>query len=346
MRYRASLICNGVQRARRAAGVVLLIGALGLAIFFALQSPLGVALFAAICALAVGVYAAAALVTLSQPAEDRTDAAIARALWFVIFMLVCTGAFGAALGLAYTTGNAQALRVAPAHAVLGIVGWLTLLTMGVSARTFRPLLGSASRSRALHIASNTGMLFAAVLAPIGLLFSMPVFTIATIVGMIAAVAYALDSFDRLWRAATPHLPVHAFVAAAMLWLVVAGYFVLRGDYVSAIIAALAGWIMSMVYAHLHHIAVRVLATIVRGADDETPPWELLTPALSWTTFVVAQVAAILLRIGAHTNASDVLGAAGATGLAALAAYVANVISVLFRALRPHNGDVAGRLPRL
>ncbi|HEX8805402.1 MAG TPA: hypothetical protein VF741_00580, partial [Candidatus Aquilonibacter sp.] len=137
--------------AARIAGVIVPLGAFGLAASFALQSALGVGIFAIVSASAIGVYAAAALATLTQHTQDRTEAAIARALWFVIFMLVCTAAFGVVLGIAYASGNGEALRVAPAHAALGIVGWLTLLTMGISARTFRPLLGASSRARMLHI---------------------------------------------------------------------------------------------------------------------------------------------------------------------------------------------------
>jgi hypothetical protein len=311
--------------AARIAGVIVPCGALGLAASFALQSTLGVGIFAVITASAIGVYAAVALVTLSQRTQDRTDAAIARALWLVIFMLVCTAAFGVVLGIAYATGNAAALHVAPAHAALGIVGWLTLLTMGVSANTFRPLLGTSSRSRVLHIASNGGMGGAAILAPLGLLFSPSLFTAACVIGIVAAFAYAADSFDRLLRASTPHRPVHAFVAAAMLWLVAAAALLLAGDGASAIVAALAGWILSMVYAHLHHIAVRVLATIVLGANDQTPPWKLLNPALSWATFALTQLAAIFLLVGTHENAPALTQGAGAAGLAALACYGLNAI---------------------
>lgn len=321
------------KRPARIAGIILPVGALALAASFAFENATGVALSAAVCAAAILVYVSAALVTLSQHAQDRSEAAIARALWFVIFMLVCTAAFGAALAVGYVTGNGAALRIAPAHAALGIVGWLTLLTMGVSARTFRPLLGARPRSRALHIASNSGMALAAMLMPIGLLVFTPIFRIACIIGIIAAIAYAIDTFERLLRASTPHRPVHAFVCTAMLWLLGSGILLLTGNAADAIVVALAGWILAMIYAHLHHIAVRVLATIVRGADDETPPWELLRPALSWTTFALTQLATLLLVFGAHTNARALLDGAGIAGLAALVSYLANAASAVRKASR-------------
>jgi hypothetical protein len=303
---------------------IVALGAIGLALSFAFNSGPGVAVFAVVAAMAIITFVIPALATLAQPTLDPTDATIARALSFVVFLLLCTAAIGLALGLSYASGNERILSLAPVHATLGIVGWLTLLTMGVSARTFRPLLGAASRATLPHILSNGGMTLAAVLAPLGLLFSPALFYTACWLGVIAAIAYALDTFDRLFRAGTPHRPVHAMVAMAMLWLVVASIFALRGEGATAIVAALAGWITSMVYAHLHHLAVRVLATIVLGPDDETPPWELLTPALSWTTFTLSQAAAVLLVVGTRAASSQVIYAAGFMGLAALAVYAFNI----------------------
>jgi hypothetical protein len=46
----------------------------------------------------------------------------------------------------------------------------------------------------------------------------------------------------------------------------------------------------MVNAHLHHLGVRVLTTLLRGDDDETRPWDVVNQPLAWLTFGLAQLA--------------------------------------------------------
>ena len=315
----------------KAGGFALPFAAAGLAASFFFTSGMGVRIFATLAFSAVACFSVPALLTLTQRAAERTEAAIARAMALVIVLLLLTGFAGAVLGEGYASGNASILRIAPAHAALGVVGWLTLLTMGVSARTLNPLLGAPSRFRIFHIVSNSGMALAAILGIVGLLFAPPLFIAACAIGTLAAVAYTLDALHRVIRASTPQRPVHAWIVAAMLWLVFAGLCLLRGDGAAAVVAALGGWIYGMVFAHLHHIAIRVMATIVRGPDDETPPWELLRAPLSWVTFAFGQAAAVLLTFGAAEDSASALRAAAAAGFAAIAAYGANLVMAVRRA---------------
>ena len=78
--------------------------------------------------------------------------------------------------------------------------------------------------------------------------------------------------------------------------------------------ALVGWLGQMVNAHLHHIGIRVLATLARGEDDETRPQALLTAPLSWATFGVYQAAVVLGAVGLLAHQAPAVALAGACGL--------------------------------
>lgn len=290
----------------------------------ALVAPAGGVLAAAIAA-----YVAAALATLAQPAEDRTSTAIARALALTFCALLATALLGAALAGAYARGDGAVLALAPSHALLGIVAWLSVLTSGVSARTFRPMLGARSRWPRVHIVSDGALFAGPVIAAIGVPLAAPLMQIGVVLAAIGAGAYVCDAADILRRASTPHRAAHAFVGAALVWLAIAAIAALGAAFGApwgafAVVAALAGWLGQMVNAHLHHLGARVLLTLVRGDEDETRPWEILDPRLSWTAFVCAQVAvaATLAALAFSLTPLFVLG--GAAGIGATVAMIANV----------------------
>ncbi|HVA34426.1 MAG TPA: hypothetical protein VNG31_09775, partial [Candidatus Baltobacteraceae bacterium] len=305
----------------RWSGGLLPFAAAGFVLSFVTGFGLGVAIFGVVCALSILAYASAAVATLVQRAPLATERAIARAFLMVFAFLAVAAILGALLAYGYRADDGRLLQLAPEHAAVALVGWLTLLTMGVSARTFRPILGSSARWRAMHIVSNAAMLLCAIAIPVALGIGIAALTRAAfVVGFVAAALYAADAFDRVRRATTPNRPAHAFVVASLLWLLFSASAAATGAYDVAIVAALAGWLGQMINAHLHHIGIRVIATTFAGDGDETRPWQLLDLRLSWATVVCAQAAVVLLVLGVAIQVPWCFVASGTVGLLAAAAF--------------------------
>lgn len=320
------------ERIARGAVPVIALAAAALVAAFAAGTTHVLAAAGGVLALAILVYVALGLRTLAQPAPDRTSRAIARALSLTLGALALTALLGAWLAGAYGRGDGRVLAIAPAHALLGIGGWLSVLVSGVSARTFRPMLGARTRGTAAHIVAGSGIFFGSLVAAIGAVSTLVVLRIGVAILVVGALAYALDALDVVRRAATPNRPAFAFVVAAIGWLVVATVCLAAsaagGAFAAlAVVAALAGWIGQMVNAHLHHIGVRVVLTLLRGDEDETRPAEVLDPRLGWTAFWLAQLAVAGTFGGVASGQGWPFVAAGACGLGALAAMAANLRSV-------------------
>ncbi len=297
----------------------------------------------AVVALGLLGYAVPAALTLGAALRlGSIEAAIARALGETLtFLLLAAG-----LGLAFTLALNGLLPAtlpaagAPIHAELGLIGWLTALVMGVSARTVGPIAGGRSRRPWRHIFAVT----AVVLGMIGLgagpaIGSPVVLWIGVVVLGLGVAVYVADLASVLRRATVRHRPPQAFLAAAALWLA-AAFVVLVGALLGSpwwpvcIYLVLIGWIGQMVNGHLHHIGVRLISTVFRGDDDETRPEELLAPSLSWTAFGAFQVALILGAAGLLGGSSSLLASAGVAGLAGWAVMVANAAGAVRRASRP------------
>lgn len=318
----------------RWSGTLLPFAASGFVISFASRSGVGVAAFGAASALLILSYTGAAIATLSQRTPEPAEQPIARAFLMVMVFLAVAATLGGMLAYGYQAGDARLLRFAPEHGAVAIVGWLTLLMMGISARTFRPILGSEPRWRPMHIASNSAMLLGAIAIPLALgLANATVTHIVFAIALLGAVAYASDGFDRVRRARTPNRPAHAFIVASLAWLVIAAAVATMGAYDAAVVVALAGWLGQMVNAHLHHIGVRVIATTVAGDENEARSWELLDARLSWTTVVLAQLAVVLLVVAVAANLGPGFIASGCAGLGAAIAFAVNASIAVARAKR-------------
>ncbi len=327
--------------AARAAAFAVPLAAFALVVAFAARAGTALAVAAVVLAAALLAYAGTAFATLRAPAPDRTSAAIARALALTLGALAATALLGALLGVGYARAGAPLLNLAPSHALLGIVAWLTVLVTGVSARTFRPMLGARSRWPLAHVAAGGGLAGGAVLAALGAPWSPPLLRLGVALAAAGALVYLADALDTLRRAQAPHAAPRAFVGAALLWLALATAGAVATSWSlplgrATVLLALAGWLGQMVNAHLHHLGVRVLATLVLGEDDETRPWELLAAPLSWTAFAAAQLAvagtaAFALGLGAEAG---VFG--GLCGMLAVIAMAANARFALRRAHRLAN----------
>jgi hypothetical protein len=331
LRWRAEGVARGTV-------VVIAAGAFALVVSFAAGAPNGVTASGAVLGAAIVLYAALAVWTLSGPAGDRRSATIARGLALTILTLAATAIFGAGLAAAYAGAGATLLSAAPSHAVLGIAGWLTALTAGVSSRTFRPLLGQQSRWPRSHALAGAGLLAGSVVAAAAAPWSTPVFRVGVLLAAAGALAYAVDAADVLRRSRGPHLAVRAFVTASVVWLSLATAFAVSASWGAAlgraaVALALAGWLGQMVNAHLHHLGVRVISTYIAGEDDETRPWMLLTPALSWAAVVAAQLAVIGTALRAEGAPAVYAWFGGSAGLVCVLAIAVNIATVIRRARR-------------
>lgn len=252
------------------------------------------------------LYLVPASVTIARAfSGSRQEAAIARALLSTLGAFVVTAALGALFALALN-GRANAgflTTLPPAHAVLGIAGWLTLLIFGVSTRTMRAINGTGSRWPASHIIASTLVLLGALAFAIAAFVPQPwLFASAGAAFALGVTAYAANLVDILRRNAAPNRIPQAFVAAAIVWLLgalVLGIGTMNGRPWGAafVYVALVGWLGQMVNAHVFHIGIRLLITTVRGDDDETRPWAVLNQPLAWTAWSCFQVAAGLGTLG-------------------------------------------------
>ncbi|HEY9721264.1 MAG TPA: hypothetical protein V6D47_04575 [Oscillatoriaceae cyanobacterium] len=273
----------------------------------------------------LAVYLALALTALARYKRfAEANPSVVRAFTIVLVMLALTALLG--IGMAFALGHgspAWLLTVAPPiHAHLGGLGWLSILVLGVSVNTVKPITGGRSPYIALHITASSAAFAAVVCLALGLA-GVPWLTgLGAGLAVLGALVYLLDLALVLRRAQVRHRPPQAFLGCAALYYMVAaclGVGVLLGhaEWMSAYaFAALIGWLGQMVIAHMHHIGVRVLATLARGEEDETPPNALLTAGLSWATFasfelaIAGVVIALLLDRAALVPLFGALGALG------------------------------------
>lgn len=288
-------------------------------------------------------YTAPAGMTLAHALRvGREEAGIARALATTLgFLLLAAG-----LGVAFTWALNGRLPVSlltvgpPVHAELGMIGWLTVLAMGVSARTVGPITGGRSRQPLIYATVGFSQVLGVLVVGAGSALRLPALIwIGTAVLGIGVLVYVADLAEVLRRATVRHRPPQAFLVAAAVWLVAAfilGVGALGGENwgPAFIYVMFIGWLGQIVNANLHHIGIRLLATAFRGDDDETRPDDLLSPTLSWTTFVLFQTAVILGALALFADGSALLSSAALAGLIGWAAMVANVLHAARRARRP------------
>jgi len=229
---------------------------------------------------------------------------------------------------------------APIHAALGLIGWLTVLVMGVSARTVGPIAGARSARAWSHVTAGSAEVVGMFAVGIGFALRSPALLwTGTVVLGIGITVYVIDLVSVLRQATVRHRPPQAFMASAALWLIVAfvlGIGALRGSSwgPAFVYVVLVGWLGQMVNAHLHHIGIRLLTTAFRGDDDETRPGELLSATLSWTTFVLFQTAVLMGVVALIVGHADLLADAALAGLLGWTAMTANTLHAARRARQP------------
>ncbi len=323
----------------RGAVAVYGIGAAGLIVSFFIGDTVRLPIFGVIVAIGLGIYLALAFVTLfAPPPAGPRERAISSALGITLVFLTFAAGLGTVLTFAITRAPLAAAFLIPIHANFGLVGWLSLLAVGISTGTLRVITGNTARMPVLHIAAGGAAVIGIIIQSIALGLGIPAIAVmGVVILMIATALYVAQLALMLRGAQNPHRPPQAFIAAAGMWLVVAACFggmTIAGGlgYGAAFVfVLLVGWLGQMMNAHLHHIGIRLVATVVRGEDDETRPIELLDARLSWSSFGGFQAAVLLGTIGIVAVKGDLLGLAGLVGFVAWCLMTANVLVARKRA---------------
>ncbi|TAM88904.1 hypothetical protein EPN42_08430 [bacterium] len=330
------------ERLARVALALFGIGAFGMVVSFWGEHPGALAWSAGLVLAGLLVYLMAVLPMLSAATRGpRTEASIARAFLIVFSFLVAAAVLG--LGMALALGGHAApgwLTTTPAvHAHVAGIGWLTVLVMGVSVRTSGPIFGARPSVLWHHITAAMAITIGIFALAVGFWFSLGVLVwIGAIFVAVALALYVLDVIDLASHATVTHRPPQAFYLASVAWLAVAGVLglgVAGGVHwqASYVFVGLVGWVGQMVLAHLHHVAIRMIATTFRGEDDETPPSQLLSLPLSWLTLVAFQLAVFFGAVGLAGSDVAVVHVAGFCGLLGWILMTANVAGAISRASR-------------
>lgn len=281
--------------------------------------------------------------------ESKMDIRVRRAFYLVMAMLALAALLGLALAEILAHGGPSwFLNAGPAiHAHLGGVGWLSLLVFGVSVRTVRPITGDRSPAPWRHMAASVALLVGLLVQVAGLAGAGRLLTAAGTACCAAAVLlYVIDMADILRRATVPHRPPQAFIAVACLYFVLAAFLgagVLAGrrEWQAAyVFTGLMGWLGQMVNGHLHHIGIRLLATLARGEEDETRPGALLSAPLSWIAWMAFQIAVLGTVGGLLAQNAGLVQMMAVTGLLGWLSMVGNVFGAWRRARRPGGGGAS------
>jgi len=296
---------------------------------------------ATLVAIGFGCYLFAALRTLAAGyAQPRVEAAIARALSVTLASLLLTVALGVTLAWTLAGRLPPLLGVSgpQIHASFGTIGWLTVLVMGVSTQTVRPITGARSRIAFAHAAAGGAEIVGLIATAVGLALGQTTIAWAGAITISAgALLYVGDLVDVLRRASERHRPPQAFLWVGAVWLLVGlalALDALAGGHsgVTAVFVLLVGWIGQMVNGHLYHIGVRLIATMARGEDDETSPAELLSEPLSWFSFGCFQTAIVVGGLGLFFVNSSLMEVAACSGFAGWIAMAVNIVVARNRAI--------------
>ncbi len=289
---------------------------------------------ATITMLALIVYMIATIEPLrfAMKSTDRVSRAVARAFsgTFAFFLLTALLGTAFAYALAGHLPAAWLQNLPHAHAILGLGGWLTMLVVGVSARTMGPIAGARARRPLVHIIGSSTLMLGIIIGAIGAAMAN---TPTTIIGcallIIGTLSYASDIIDVIARATVLHRPPQVLMVFAASFAVIAAILATcaaagKPTANAAIFAVLIGWIGSAILAHIHHIGVRLLLTNIRGEDDETRPEQVLTTPITWTTVALYEAAAILGTIALITVTPLTLSIASIAGFLAFVTTITNL----------------------
>ena len=307
-------------------GVVVLVAG------FALWKPVWLTVGGAIIVASIALFLVPFLATIAEAVRqpDRPTRAIARALAIVVGFFALTVLLGFSLSIGLNQGQAFVWHWAGVHGMLGIVGWLSLLVAGVSMRTYNRLIGQSDRRlahitiSALALAGLAIWIVGAATGPVALQAS------GAILIIIGAALHVGTTLNALRSASSRHRLPREFIFASALWLAVAVAYgavdLFGGAYMLPLFfVVLVGWIGQNVNAHLMHVGIRLMATLVIADDDETPPALLLDLRVGVASLILNQLAVACGAIGLTIFEGRLLEAAAIFGIFGFAAMAFNVV---------------------
>lgn len=307
------------------AGVVLLVAG------FAAWKPMLIAWGGGVTAIAVLAALTSFIATTGAAlrSDDNVVRAVARAFLIVFVMLACTVAVGLAMGARLAVGNGAVLRLALVHATMGLFGWMTLLVLGISMRTYNVLLGYRI-GRAAHIAASSFVLGGVAVAVAAILASQSIVAAAgAVLVIVGALIADVSTLRGLRLARAEHRLPREFVAASAFWLLVAIAYGVAGLFgfdasAAMLVALLLGWVGQNINAHMMHVGIRLLATIVISADDETEPRDLLDRRIGVASWILWQLSIAAAVLGVRYSNGALLEAGAIVGFAATLAVLTNI----------------------
>lgn len=261
--------------------------------------------------------------------EGRTrlrDAGSPMALFLIpVGFLALTATLGLSMGMLLAfppTPSWIFVRGIPVHMASGLLGWLTALLWIVSSRTRRPILGTRSPNPAWLPVALALLAGGLILFLLGRLWMNGLVQKGG--GLLAGAGILLelaDSVRLLRRASSPHPVLWAWWATGVAGLsgsLIAGATVLLTNAPRApelfVYLLLAGWVQPFLLGHLHQIGVRLLATLVRGPEDQTPPVRLLSTPLSWGFWGLTLLAILAGLWGTGAGSGPLLELSGILGI--------------------------------
>ena len=291
---------------------------------------------AAVVLLALLLFIVGAMPSLTRAIKDGgTVRAIAYALGATLLFLIAAVVVANALPGQLRSGTALA-QVARTHGTFGLIGWLSLLIMGVSTRTLRPMTGVQKRPIFFHIASGAAVLAGVILAALATAFAAyPTAFAGYVLIFIGALIYAMDVAATILQATVPNRTPQLFMLAAacffvvMSALILSAFFDPRAEH-AALFTGIIGWIGNAITGHLHHIGARLLATCYLGEDDDTRPYAFLNARVGIATFVAYEVAAVFGIIGFMRLDAQLIAIAALCGLASFVAIVVQALLAIRR----------------
>lgn len=334
------------ERLARAALWVYQPGVVVLVAGFALWRPAWLSVGGAVIVVSIALFLVPFVATIADALkdEDRATRVVAGALAIIVGLLALTLFLGFALSLRLDFPEPFLWRWAGVHGLLGVIGWLCLLVAGVSMRTYNRLIGRSDRRR-VHVIISLLVLAGLAAWIAGTLSAVTALAALGAVLIIAGAAlYAGSTFNALRGATSRHRLPQEFIFFSSLWLAVAVAYAIAGltgreDAIPLLFIVLAGWIGQNVNAHLMHVGIRLMATIVIAEDDETSPMVLIDRRAGVASLVFNQFAVACGVVGLSIFNGPLLEAAGVLGVVGLAFMALNVAIAVRAAI-----DARRRLP--
>ncbi len=229
-------------------------------------------------------------------------------------------------------------RVIPAHLSMGLLGWLTLLIWIVTASTHRPILGVAADFPLLVPLASGALAVGLACVVAGRLADLhSIYIVGAVILLLSVLLYLGWSVVLLRKAhpSPPILKVWWITAVSGLGISLfawAGHLLWGVRLDLGVFVFMTVWLMPILLGHLHLIGVRLLATLVLGPEDQTPPRRILKPSYSWAFWGTSLGGSLTGLLGVSLSNGKVLVIAGGLGCVSAGLLLLHILAMV-RALK-------------